>query len=104
MKQKFIVALLCVCSSLNVYSQELHCSTSEDKKAVKYFDEAKAAFKSRKYEDAKNAVGKAIDADPEYGDAYLLQAEIALKKKDENLMLDSYKKVIEICPDANPES
>ena len=104
MKQKFIVALLCVCSSLNVYSQELHCSTSEDKKAVKYFDEAKAAFKSRKYEDAKNAVGKAIDADPEYGDAYLLQAEIALKKKDENLMLDSYKKVIEICPDADPES
>ncbi len=104
MKRIYLVIIICVGSCVNVYSQESHCSTSEDKKAVKFFDEAKAAFKSRKYEDAKNAVGKAIDADPEYGDAYLLQAEIALKKKDDNLMLDSYKKVIEICPDADPES
>ena len=94
MKQIFSVVLISIGCSINVYSQELHCSTSEDKKAIKYFDEAKASFKSRKYEDAKNAVGKAIDADPEFGDAYLLQAEIALKKKDESLMLDSYKKVI----------
>ena len=87
-----------------INAQEIHCSESQDKKALKYYDEAKALFKSRKYEDAKNAVGKAIDADPEFGDAYLLQGEIALKKKDDNLMIESFKKVIEICPDADPES
>lgn len=104
MKIKILVAIIFGCFTVQVYSQDLHCSTTEDKKAAKYFDEAKAAFKSRKYEDAKNSVGKAIDADPEFGDAYLLQAEIAIKKKDDNLMLDSYKKVIEICPEADPES
>lgn len=85
-------------------AQETHCSVSQDKKALKFFDEAKTLFKSRKYEDAKNTIGKAIDADPEFGDAYLLQGEIALKKKDDNLMIESFKKVIEICPDADPES
>jgi outer membrane protein OmpA-like peptidoglycan-associated protein/tetratricopeptide (TPR) repeat protein len=86
------------------HAQETTCSVSQDKKAQKFFDEAKALFKSRKYEDAKNAIGKAIDADPEFGDAYLLQGEIALKKKDDNLMIESFKKVIEICPEADPGS
>ena len=88
----------------NGHAQETVCSVSQDKKALKFFDEAKALFKSRKYEDAKNAIGKAIDADPEFGDAYLLQGEIALKKKDDNLMIESFKKVIEICPEADPGS
>lgn len=88
----------------NANAQETHCSVSQDKKALNYFDEAKSAFKSRKYEDAKKAIEKAIDADPEFGDAYLLQGEIALKKRDDNLMVESFQKVIEICPDADAES
>lgn len=103
LKKILVIILFAFGPIANVLSQELHCSNSADKKANSYFAEAKALFKSRKYEDAKNAVGKAIDADPEFGDAYFLQAEIALKKKDDNLMLESYKKVIEICPDADPE-
>ena len=104
MKFNFIAVLFYFGLTSNVFSQEIHCSSSENKKAVKYYEEAIDAFKSRKYDDSKNSIGKAIDADPEYGDAYLLQGEIALKKKDDVLMQESFKKVIEICPEADPES
>ncbi|MFM7727350.1 MAG: hypothetical protein ACKO7B_11650, partial [Flavobacteriales bacterium] len=80
------------------------CPKTENKKAASAFNDAASLFKSRKYEDALKAVGKALDADPEFADAYFLQGAIAQKRKDFKLMEESYEKGIELCPEGNPNA
>lgn len=84
-------------------AQEVSCDRSQDKKAMKYYEDAASLYKSRKYEDARDAVGKAIDADPEFALAYYLQGSIALKKKDYKILEQSYLKVLELCPELDPD-
>ncbi len=84
-------------------AQQSDCPTSQNKKAVKIFKEASDLFKARKYSEAFPLVDKAIDEDPEFADAYLLQGNIAFKKHDDKVMEESYKKVIELCPDLDHE-
>ena len=98
-----ILVLILGSNSSNLFGQQLKCSSSENKQANRYYDEAKSSFQSRKYQEAKESVAKAIDEDPEFGDAYLLQGYIALKKKDDIIMEQSFKKVIELCPETDPE-
>ena len=83
--------------------QEIVCPKSVNKKAIQFFQDASTAFKSRKYDEAKKNVAKAIDEDPEFADAYLLQGNLALKGKDEKELEQNYKKVIELCPSLDPE-
>ncbi|MBL0103842.1 MAG: OmpA family protein [Bacteroidetes bacterium] len=45
---------------------------------------------------------KAIDADPEFADAYALQGYIAEKKKDGKTLTESFLKAIELCPEGDP--
>lgn len=73
-------------------AQEGACPKSQNKKAVKYYEDAAGLFKSRKYGEAADMISKAIDADPEFADAYLLQGNISLKKKDDKTMEQSFKK------------
>lgn len=94
--------VLCI-SWGTLFAQTSECPKSQNKKAIRYYEEAAASFKSRKYEDARNAIEKAIDADAEFADAYLLQGTIAMKKKDFRTMEESFKKTIELCPDLDPE-
>ena len=67
-------------------------------------EEAQSLFKSRKYEDALKQVGKALEADPDYADAYFLQGSIAMKRKEFGLMEESFKQAIELCPEVDPEA
>ncbi len=86
-----------------IHAQDGACPKSQNKQAVKYYEDAASLFKSRKYGDAADMISKAIDADPEFADAYLLQGNISLKKKDDKTMEQSFKKVMELCPDLDPE-
>ena len=88
---------------MHAVGQEASCPKSTNKKAIKLYEDAADAYKSRKYTDALSLVSKAIDADREFANAYLLQGTLALKKKDDKLFEDSYKKVIELCPDLDPD-
>ena len=88
--------------SVNLFAQS-SCPKSTNKKAIRLFQEASDLYKDRKYEDAKGIVSKAIDEDPEFADAYLLQGQIAMKKRDDGVLEESFKKVIELCPDLDPE-
>ncbi len=97
------IFIACLFACFPVYGQENSCEPSLNKKALRYYDEAASLYKSRKYEDAKNSVGKAIDEDPEYALAYFLQGSIALKKKDVKTFEQSYLKVVELCPELDPE-
>lgn len=85
------------------YGQESGCESSQNKKAMKYYEDAAALYKSRKYEDARNLVSKSIDEDPEFALAYFLQGNIALKKKEEKTFEQSFLKVIELCPELDPD-
>ena len=86
-----------------VSAQETSCPESQNKKAVKIFRDASDLFKQRKYSEVKPLIEKAIDEDPEFADAYLLQGNAALKKHEDKVMEQSFLKVIELCPDLNAE-
>ncbi len=96
------VAAFTIISAL-AFCQDGGCPKSTNKKAIRFFQEATDAFKDRRYEDAKNLAAKTIDEDPEFADAYLMQGKIALKRKDDNELELNYKKVIELCPDLDPD-
>ncbi len=92
-------------SAVSIFSsaQNRDCPKSQNKKAIKYFQDASDLFKSRKYSEALPLIVKTIDEDPEFADAYLLQGNIALKKHDDKTMEQSFNKVIELCPDLDAE-
>src|ERR1041384_358846 len=51
-----------------------NCPKSENKKAVKAYQQAADLFKARKdYDKVRKLLEEAIDEDPEFADAYLLQ-------------------------------
>lgn len=99
--------LIIICIAFFVFNfatgQESNCPKSTNKKAISFFQNATGAFKSHKYDDAKKLSGKAVDEDPEFADAYLLQGKIAVKKKDAKELEINFNKVIELCPDLDPE-
>src|SRR6185369_16745176 len=79
------------------------CPKSQNKKAIKYFQQAVDLFRLRKYSEALPIIAKAIDEDPEFSDAYLLQGNIALHKHEDKTMEQSFTKVIELCPELDAE-
>ncbi len=86
------------------FSQNITCPKSQDKKALKYFQQATELYKARKDPDkTKSLLENAIDADPEFVDAYLLQGKVAERRHDDKLMEQSFLKTIELCPDADAE-
>ncbi|HRI41694.1 MAG TPA: OmpA family protein [Bacteroidia bacterium] len=99
---RFLIAGTLLLNSCLAVAQS--CPKSENKKALRFQEEAESAYKSRKYEDALDASGKAIDADPEYADAYLLQGYAALKKRSFGLAEESLQKAIELCESVDPEA
>ncbi len=99
----FVFIFFFLLQSNFLFAQQTDCPESQNKKAVKIFKEANDLFKSRKYSEALPLVVDAIDEDPEFADAYLLQGNIALKKHDDHTMEQSFKKVIELCPDLDAE-
>lgn len=103
MKFKAVFSLF-IFASVLVAAQPATCPKSENKKALKYFDEAGSSYKARKYDDALKAVAQAIDNDPEFSDAYLLQGFLALKKRNAKMMEESFSKAIELCAETDPEA
>lgn len=104
MRWKLLLVLcIIVRTVLPVCAQRSNCPVSEVKKAQAAFDDASGLFKSRKYEDALNEIERAIDADPEFADAYFMQGTIAQKRKEFKLMEESFLKAIELCPEVDPE-
>jgi len=107
LKTLLTTGLLCflILFGLNsAYGQdEGSCENSANKKAMKLYDDAASLYKSRKYEDAGTTVAKAIDEDPEFAMAYYLQGNIAIKRKEDKVFEQSFLKVIELCPELDPE-
>lgn len=61
------------------------------RKAVKAYEAAQKAFVERDYEKAYDQVRKAVDKDPSYAEAWLLQGEIGMEIRDYDLSMESYE-------------
>ncbi len=64
------------------------------KKAVKAYEEAEAAFLRRDYKKAQQQVLKAVVEDPNYAEAWLLEGEIGMETKDDDLAILGYEKAL----------
>ena len=64
------------------------------KKAVKAFEEAEVAFLKRDYKTAQQQVLKAVVEDPNYAEAWLLEGEIGIETKDDNLAILGYENAL----------
>ena len=88
----------------SLLAQKNPCPHQEVKKAAKLLDEAKDVFKSKPdYKKTRELVDEAIDADPEYVDAYYFLGTTAIKMKDDKTLEEAYLKVAELCPDLDAE-
>ncbi len=64
------------------------------KKAVKAFEAAQNAFMRGDYSKAHQQVMKAVVEDPDYADAWLLEGEIGIETKNEDLAMLGYEKAL----------
>ena len=64
------------------------------KKAVKAFETAQDAFMRGDYTKAHQQVMKAVVEDPDYADAWLLEGEIGIETKNEDLAILGYEKAL----------
>lgn len=66
------------------------------KKAIKAYEAAEEAFLKRDYEKAHQQVLKAVIADPNYAEAWLLEGEIGMETKDYDLAMIGYQNALAI--------
>lgn len=66
------------------------------KKAVKAFETAVKAFGERDYDQAYQQVRKAVEKDPDYAEAWLLQGEIGMEVADYDMALEGYEQMFRV--------
>lgn len=86
MKRLAVIVLLFVLAS-TAYAQH-------PKKAVKAYEAAEEAFLKRDYQKAHKLVLKAVVEDPNYAEAWLLEGEIGLETKDDDLAILGYENAL----------
>ena len=72
--------------------------TSDNRKAIKNFRKAESAFKTRQDEDALKYLDKAISADEDFVEAYILKSEIYISNNQPKKAITAMEKSIEINP------
>lgn len=87
MKRVFAIAFFCLLLASVAFAQH-------PKKAVKAYVAAEEYFLNRDYEKAHQQVLKAVIADPNYVEAWLLEGEIGMESKDYDLAMMGYEKAL----------
>ncbi|MCD6017102.1 MAG: hypothetical protein K0S53_223 [Bacteroidetes bacterium] len=97
-----LLTFLCLFISYSfIYSQSSlppGTYTSTNKKAIKYFEESKQMFQMRKDDEAEKLVKKAIEADPNFIEAYSAYAQLLLEKNRIKEAIPLYEKALLINP------
>jgi outer membrane protein OmpA-like peptidoglycan-associated protein len=70
------------------------CFSQHPKKAVKAYEAAEEAFLNRDYQKAHQQLLKAVVADPNYAEAWLLEGEVGMETKDYDLALLGYESAL----------
>ncbi len=98
----FITAVLFTLGTITVKAQGTNLCPAGSKKAVKLFEEAKSAKKSKEdYKIIWELLEESAEEDTGYAEPVLMMGDLAYAKKDFVNMKKSYKRLIEICPDAS---
>ena len=82
------------------YAQEQY--TTNSKKAAQFFKEGLDSYRLNEYDEALDRVNKAIDADNEFVEAYIIKGQIFEGKEDYENAINAYQKAIAIDPDYFP--
>ena len=67
------------------------CFSQHPKKAMKSYEIAYQAFSGGDYEKALQQLRKALEKDPDYAEAWLLQGEIGMEIRDVDLAIEGYE-------------
>lgn len=87
MKRVSAIVFFCLLMASTAFAQH-------PKKAVKAYEAAEEAFLKRDYNKAHQQVLKAVIADPNYAEAWLLEGEIGMETKDYDLAMMGYEKAL----------
>lgn len=87
--KRILTVIVFIAMTLSGFPQHL-------KKAIKAFEAAQKAFVVRDYEQAYQQVRKAVDKDPDYAEAWLLQAEIGMETNNQELAIEGYEQSLRI--------
>jgi outer membrane protein OmpA-like peptidoglycan-associated protein/tetratricopeptide (TPR) repeat protein len=79
------------------------CGLTENKKALKYFDQAFFEYKSKNNKAATELISKSIDEDPDYIEPYWLSIKIHKENRDIKRLVEVYEKISNLCPDVSSE-
>jgi outer membrane protein OmpA-like peptidoglycan-associated protein/Tol biopolymer transport system component len=79
-------------------SAQAQMYTSQNKKAIKWFEEAGKLYQERNDKKAEELLQKALKEDNKFTEAYIFLAEMSLDKRDAESALSNYKKAIECSP------
>ncbi|MFV0376636.1 MAG: OmpA family protein [Mangrovibacterium sp.] len=90
----FILLLLCSAEKIK----------AQDKKAQKYFVEAKSYYQANDYKNALVRLTSATGLEPHFIDAYLLQADIYADMDSVRLQIETLKKALAIDPAKYPKA
>ena len=93
---RIVLLIAFVLSSWFSWSQTL---TSNNKKAVKLYEEARSLIGARDFDKASERLQLAIDKDPDFAEAYLKLASIYQIKFNDSLQYWCYRQVIDRYPD-----
>lgn len=95
---KFCLAFIIILvSAAFVQGQTL---TSKNKKAIKYYNEARTLMGARSFDKAFTKLEQALQKDPNFAEAYLKQATIYRIRKQDSLQNNCYLEVIKRYPQA----
>ena len=72
------------------------CMAQHPKKAVKAYETAYQAFLGRDYQKALQQLQKALDKDPDYAEAWLLQGEVGMETHDYDLAMEGYEQSLRV--------
>ncbi len=84
------------------YGQDQY--TTNSKKAAKFFKEGLSSYRLDDYDKALDKVNKAIEADNEFIEAYIIKGQIFEEKENYKNAINAYQKAIGIDPDFFPNA
>jgi len=92
-RQFFFAFVICYLSLVTAFGQGQRFST-QNKRAEKLFYSAIDAYQAKNYEKALSDLKKALEQDPSFTEAYILQGDISADNQDFDKAIESYNTAI----------
>lgn len=100
----FVVLLLLFCHTATTAQKKSTCPPTSSKKAEKYLEQAREARNDKKpFQIIQTLCEKSLSEDSLYADAWKMWGDAAWQARKDKEMVSAYIKLIELCPDINPE-